>query len=289
MAAADDDSAYVTEDPVPVPASAGSLLDLPIGVNLIASDGAVVAAPASTGHERTEPFYDVVDDATAPVDVLNPDPTPHDAAAEPFLVMAQATPVAASAVAADAGNPADAAAAVAVSAPDRAPSFVVQAERAERWRKPGVRAALSVLALIGAAGLAGQVAHAFRDRIVAAAPSWRPAMQQACAALGCTVGDYRQIDALSVESSGLVRAEGAPVYRLAVTLRNRASVDVAAPALDLSLTDAQGKPIARRVLLMSDLYLPLRTLKPGSELPIQVSLGIGDRPVSGYTVEIFYP
>ena len=288
VAAADDDSAYVTEDPVPVPVSAGSLLDLPIGVNLIASDGAVVAAPASTGHERTEPFYDVVDDATAPVDVLNPDPTPHDAAAEPFLVMAQATPVAASAVAADSGNPDDAVA-VAMSAPDRAPSFVVQADRAERWRKPGVRAALSVLALIGAAGLAGQVAHAFRDRIVAAAPSWRPAMQQACAALGCTVGDYRQIDALSVESSGLVRAEGAPVYRLAVTLRNRASVDVAAPALDLSLTDAQGKPIARRVLLMSDLYLPLRTLKPGSELPIQVSLGIGDRPVSGYTVEIFYP
>jgi hypothetical protein len=34
---------------------------------------------------------------------------------------------------------------------------------------------------------------------------------------------------------------------------------------------------------MSDLNLPLRTLKPGSELPIQVPLGIADRPVSGYT------
>ena len=236
----------------------------------------------------------MVDDPSSPVDVLNPEPAPHDAATEPFLVMAQATPSAAAAMSAVAGGPAEPATAVASSlsvdaAPDRAPSFLVQAERAERWRKPGVRAALSVLALIGAVGLTAQVAHAFRDRIVAAAPTWRPALQQACAAVGCTVGDYRQIDALSVESSGLVRAEGAPVYRLAVTLRNRASVEVAAPALDLSLTDAQGKPIARRVLQMSDLYLPLRTLKPGSELPIQVSLGIGDRPVSGYTVEIFYP
>ena len=291
-AGAEDDSAYVTDDPTPAPSGAGSLLDLPIGLNLIASDGAVVpvaaAGAATDGHERTEPVYDVVDDASAPVDVLNPDPTPHDATSEPFLVMAHATPAAANGQApavAEASDPPPAA----ETGAEKAPSFLVRAERAERWRRPGVRLALSALALIGAVGLAAQVANAFRDRIVASAPSWRPAMQQVCAALGCTVGDYRQIDALSVESSGLVRAEGAPVYRLAVTLRNRAAVEVAAPALDLALTDAQGKPIARRVLQMSDLYLPLRTLKPGSELPIQVSLGIGDRPVSGYTVEIFYP
>ena len=64
---------------------------------------------------------------------------------------------------------------------------------------------------------------------------------------------------------------------------------MAAPAIDLSLTDAQGRQIARRVLQMSDLNLPLRSLKAGSELPIQASLSIGDRQVSGYTVEIFYP
>ena len=283
----EDDSAYVTDDtPAAASSGPGSLLDLPIGLNLIASDGAVVPPPPATAeHERAEPVYDVVDDPPAPVDVLNPEPTPADAAAEPFLVMAQATPAATPASAARLAGGDEALAEL----PDRAPSFLVRAERAERWRRPWVRAVLSVLALAGAVGLAGQVTHTFRDRIVAAAPALRPALQQACTTLGCTVGEYRQIDALSVESSGLVRVEGAPVYRLAVTLRNRAALEVAAPALDLALTDAQGKPIARRVLQMSDLYLPLRTLKPGSELPIQVSLGIGDRPVSGYTVEIFYP
>jgi hypothetical protein len=165
---------------------------------------------------------------------------------------------------------------------------VLQADRAARWRRPGVRLALGLASLVAAFGLVAQATHAYRDRIAAASPALRPWLQQACAALGCRVGEYRQIDALSVESSGLVRVEGAPVYRLAVTLRNRAPLEVAAPAIDLALTDAQGQQIARRVLTMADLDLPLRSLKPGSELPIQAPLRI-DGQVSGYTVEIFYP
>ena len=104
------------------------------------------------------------------------------------------------------------------------PSFVLKADRAERWRRRGVRIALSVVALLGAIGLVGP---GWRTPSATALPlhhpTWRPMLQQACASLGCRVGEYRQIDALSVESSALVRVEGAPVYRLAVTLRNRAA------------------------------------------------------------------
>jgi predicted Zn finger-like uncharacterized protein len=284
--AADDESAYVLDDP-PAAGSAGSghLLDLPLGMNLIASDGALVT-PIAGMHDRAEPPFDVDAHPVDPVDVLDPDPVPSDdgVAPQPFVVLAHATPAA----------PATAPGPAPVERPpspaaSEAPSFLVQAERAERWRRPGVRLALALLALLGLAGLAGQATYAFRDRIAAGMPSLRPLLQQGCAALDCRVGEFRQIESLSVESSGLVRVEGSPVYRLSVTLRNRAGVEVAAPALDLALTDAQGRPIARRVLQMSDLYLPLRALKPGSELPIQVPLGIADRPVSGYTIEIFYP
>ncbi len=176
-------------------------------------------------------------------------------------------------------------------APQRtaAPSFVVQAERAARWRRPGVRLALSLVALLAAAGLGLQAAYVYRDRLAASDPAWRNALRTACASLGCQVGDYRQIDALSVESSALVRVERAPYYRLSVTLRNRSTLEVAAPAIDLSVSDSQGRPIARRVLTMAALGLPLRSLKPGSELPIQVPLAVAERPVSGYSVEIFYP
>lgn len=256
-----------------------TLIDLPPGVVVVETDGALspdLALPAAEApgtSDRVEPDFGFEAAVPAP-----PDITPAPAVEAATVAAAAPAAVATSSSVAD-----EAAAAV-----QPAPSFVLQAERAARWRRPGVRLALGLASLLAALGLAAQVTYAFRDRIAATAPAARPLLQQACAAIGCRIGEYRQIDALSMESSALVRVEGAPVYRLAVTLRNRAAVEVAAPALDLALTDAQGRPIARRVLQMSDLNLPLRSLKPGSELPIQVPLGIGGQ-VSGYTVEIFYP
>lgn len=172
--------------------------------------------------------------------------------------------------------------------PQPAPSFVKQADRAARWQRPGVRAALLLLLLTGCLGLAGQAAFVYRDRLAASVPASRALLLHACASLGCRIGEYRQIDALTVESSGLTRVDGAPVYRLALTLRNRATHEVAAPALDLAIGDAQGRPIARRVLTMNELGLPLRSLRPGSEIPITAPLAV-DGQVSSYTVEIFYP
>jgi len=177
----------------------------------------------------------------------------------------------------------------AAEAPVVPPSFLRRAERVERWRRPWVRATLSVAVLAALTGLAAQVAYIQRDWIAATIPAARPALEQACALIACSIGEHRQIESLGVESSGLVRVEGTSLYRLSVVLRNRAAIELAAPAIDLSLTDAQGGLIGRRVLTMADLGLPLRTLKGGSELPIQVSLAVAERPVSGYTVEIFYP
>ncbi|MFT3819339.1 MAG: zinc-ribbon and DUF3426 domain-containing protein [Rubrivivax sp.] len=270
---------------LPEPEPGPPLIELPPGVEVIASDGALSV-------DVTEPLVAAEDDAAA--EPLEPPAVP---AAEPPAIrsetIAPPAPAPASPEAPAAAIEPPPAAAHHDAAFDEPlqppPSFVLQAERAARWRRPGVRLALSAAALGAALGLAAQAVYVFRDRIAAGHPAWRPALQQACAALGCRVGDYRQIDALSVESAALTRVDGAPVYRLAVTLRNRAGLEVAAPAIDLSLTDVQGRPIARRVLQMGDLGLPLRTLKAGSEVPIQASLNVGDRPVSGYAVEIFYP
>ena len=103
--------------------------------------------------------------------------------------------------------------------------------------------------LLGVLGLAGQVAYDYRDLAAARFPQARPALEQACALLGCRVEAARAIDALAVESSGLVRVERSSVYKLSVALRNRAGIEVALPALDLALTDTQGRLIARKVLL----------------------------------------
>ena len=248
------------------------LIELPPGVEVIASDGAM--------------SVDLAEPALAAAPAIDSPPMTPETIAPPAPAFAPPEAPAAAAIEPRPAAPPDAALDEPLQPP---PSFVLRAERAARWRRPGVRLALSAAALGAALGLAAQGVYVFRDRIAAGQPAWRPALQQVCAALGCRVGEYRQIDALSVESTALTRVDGAPVYRLAVSLRNRAALEVAAPAIDLSLTDAQGRPIARRVLQMSDLGLPLRTLKAGSEVPIQASLAVGDRPVSGYAVEIFYP
>jgi hypothetical protein len=94
---------------------------------------------------------------------------------------------------------------------------------------------------------------------------------------------------LAVEASGLTRIEGAPLHRLSVTLRNRADTAVLAPALDLSVTDTQGKLVARKVLQLADLGVNATTIEAGAEMPLQALLHTGERRVAGYTVELFYP
>ncbi len=170
-----------------------------------------------------------------------------------------------------------------------APSFVQTADQAARWQDPGIRRGLWLLTILGLLALGLQVAYEYRAIAAARWPALRPVLVQSCELLGCQVDALRQIESLAVESSGLVRIDGTALYRLSVVLRNKAPLELAQPALDLSLTDAQGKVIARRVLTLSELGIVSKTMAPSAELPIQVAVSVGDRQVVGYTVEIFYP
>ncbi|MBA4176106.1 MAG: hypothetical protein C0505_06040 [Leptothrix sp. (in: Bacteria)] len=173
--------------------------------------------------------------------------------------------------------------------PAATPQFVRQAERAARWRQPRVRAALLAGAVLGTLGLAAQVVYEYRNLAVARFSGARPALEQACTWLGCSIGPAHVIDALVVESSGLVRVEKSDIYKLSVMLRNRAALEAALPALELSLTDSQGKLVARRVLPMSELGVTQATLAAGRELALNTTLRAATAPVAGYTIEIFYP
>jgi predicted Zn finger-like uncharacterized protein len=181
--------------------------------------------------------------------------------------------------------------------PDDKPTFVREAERAQRWRQPRVRAALAAAALLGVLGLATQVTHEYRDLVAARFPAVAPALQAVCGVLGCKVEAAHAINSLTVESSGLVRVEKSSIYKLQVALRNRAGIEVALPALDLTLTDSQGRLIARKVLRTAELGVSQATLAAGRELALQATLqaaatGPNEPPVetvAGYTIELFYP
>jgi hypothetical protein len=118
-------------------------------------------------------------------------------------------------------------------------------------------------------------------------------MESACAALGCRVEAARSIEGLSVESSGLVRVEKSSLYRLQVALRNRAGIDLAVPALDVTLTDTQGRIISRKVLKLAELGTTQATIPAGQELGVQATLQAqgeaAAQPFAGYTIELFYP
>ena len=231
--------------------------------------------------------------------LADPEPEPDDAAdipvaiASDFSALEHVSPPAAIAPLPSAGD----AGTDPRAEPGDRPSFVVQAERAARWRHPRVRAALRVAALLGAAGLVAQVGFEYRDLMAARFPATRPLLEQACATLGCTVDAARVIESLAVESSGLVRVERSNIYRLQVALRNRAGIELALPALDLSLTDSQGRVIARKVVRASELGATQATIGPGREMALQATLQTAaaaagapaPEPIAGYTIDLFYP
>jgi predicted Zn finger-like uncharacterized protein len=168
-------------------------------------------------------------------------------------------------------------------------TFVQQAEQAERWRQPWVRAVMGVAALVLAMLLAAQLLVAQRDAVVAQWPGWRSLVQSLCAPLDCRIEPLRRIDQLGVDSSGLTRIDDGPVYRLVLVLRNRSDMPLLMPSIDLSLTDAAGVLVARRMLSATDLGTARNTIAAGQELPLQALLMSAERALTGYTIEIFYP
>jgi predicted Zn finger-like uncharacterized protein len=175
------------------------------------------------------------------------------------------------------------------------PAFVRAAEKAERWKRPRVRASLALAALLLLGTLAAQVAVQFRDAFAARWPEARPALLALCDVLGCEIGPLRRLAALAVAGSGLAPGGAPDSYRLSLTLHNRDEVALATPSVELSLTDARGRLIARRVLAPGELKrvpgdAPLGSrLEAATETQAVAVFSVRERAVSGYTVELFYP
>jgi predicted Zn finger-like uncharacterized protein len=179
--------------------------------------------------------------------------------------------------------------AAAATSPAATPEFVRRADRAARWRHPSRRGPLAALALLLLALLAGQIGVHYRDTLAAGWPATKPWLQAACRLLGCRVEAPRRIESLNVDSSGLVRLQDSPLYRLSLVVQNKASTPVRMPAVDLVLTDGQGQTTARRVLRAAELGHVSDSLPAGGEVSLQATLDLGERGVAGYTVELFYP
>jgi predicted Zn finger-like uncharacterized protein len=172
-----------------------------------------------------------------------------------------------------------------------APSFMLRStERTPVNRYLGRKVQLSlsfVLALL----LTSQFLFLEKDRIAANAPTLRPMLANGCELLGCTLSAPRQIESIAIDSSAFTHVKSG-VYNLSLSLRNVAAIDLAIPAMELTLTDMQDQPLVRRVLLPSD-YSAKPLIGSRAELvaniPIAVQASVASEKISGYKLLAFYP
>jgi len=182
--------------------------------------------------------------------------------------------------------------------------FLVEASRSKHGRgaqrmfqprapaRPGVRVALALLCLVLASGLVLQIVVQERDRIAATEPAVTPALERLCGWLACKIAPVRQIESVIIDSSAFAKVRS-DVYRLSFALKNTAQIDLAMPALELTLTDMQDQPVVRRVFTAADYGKQQTVLEPGAELlttlPVSVKLPPGSEHISGYRLLSFYP
>ncbi|MFX1679623.1 zinc-ribbon and DUF3426 domain-containing protein [Mitsuaria sp. CC2] len=173
--------------------------------------------------------------------------------------------------------------------PDQLPSFMRQAEEARRWSRPGVRLALGSATTVLALGLMAQLLWHAREAIAAQYPQAKPMLVSVAQALGQEIKPWQHIEALSVESSSLNPAGAGNHYRFSISLRNRSNWEVAQPWVDLSLTDASGVLVVRRMLSPTEMQAGRAALPSGTDQQLQVVFDSGAQKISGYSVELFYP
>jgi predicted Zn finger-like uncharacterized protein len=156
-----------------------------------------------------------------------------------------------------------------------------------RW--PWLLGSLGALLL-----LAAQLLLHYRTDLIATAPETQPLFVSACGLLGCRIELPHKIDLIGIESSDLAPDDKAPgTLYLAATLRNRAPFVQAWPHLEVTLTDAQERPLLRRALAPGD-YLPSGIAAADgfparSEQAVQLTLAAPGIPAVGYRLYVFHP
>jgi predicted Zn finger-like uncharacterized protein len=138
-----------------------------------------------------------------------------------------------------------------------------------------------------------QGAYRYRGEIAVLVPETKPLLERLCVEIGCEIPLPRRAELLSIESSDLQADSSNPsVMVLTATLRNRAAFVQAFPALELSLTSAQGQTVARRVLTPKEyVSQPARAdagFAAGSELQIRVYVEAAAFKPTGYRLYLFY-
>ncbi|MEQ1601512.1 MAG: DUF3426 domain-containing protein [Methylophilaceae bacterium] len=159
-------------------------------------------------------------------------------------------------------------------------------------RKPASRhypALIAILIIIATL----QSTYALRTQIAGKWPQFKPFMADVCALFNCKVNLPQEADLLAIDDVELREdTEREGLIRLTSTLINNAKFTQAYPALELTLTDPNGKVQVRRVFAPRE-YLPAERkvangIAAGEDVYINLAMTVTDIPVSGYRASILY-
>lgn len=177
------------------------------------------------------------------------------------------------------------------SAIEEQPEFLVADEK-ERRLSVFFTAGSAVLSII----VALQLAAVFRSELLAHWPALKPALVQLCRGFNCQVTWPQQAQALAVVGTELRSIAGTDAMELTAVIRNRAQHTVALPAIEITLTDTQSRPVARKVFSPVD-YLTSagqpsshidEGLASGSDYTVRITFEARALSASGFVVYPFY-
>ena len=169
------------------------------------------------------------------------------------------------------------------------PRFLREARSGARWRRPWVRAVLSVALLLLVVAAAGQMAWPMRDALAARWPVTRPAWDWLCEQADCRIEAPRAIASLALDGSSLTRTDTEHVLLFSADLHNRADHEVRVPSFDVTFMDLNGEIVARKVLTPEQIGIHQAALPPEGELHVHARLQVGSLPASGFQADLFYP
>jgi predicted Zn finger-like uncharacterized protein len=169
------------------------------------------------------------------------------------------------------------------------PRFLREARSGARWRKPWVRAMLSVTLLLLIAVAVAQVAWPQRDTLAARWPATLPAWEWVCEQADCKIEAPRAIASLALDGSSLTRTDTEHVLLFSADLHNRADHEVRMPSFDVTFMDLNGEIVARKVLTPDQIGIRQAALPAEGELHVHARLQVGTLAASGFQADLFYP
>jgi predicted Zn finger-like uncharacterized protein len=174
-----------------------------------------------------------------------------------------------------------------------APSFLPSQDQLREQRLDRALAIACIpLSLLAAV----QIGLTLREDALESWPSLQPLLTYTCRVFGCTVQWPAHADLLAVIGSDLSAIPGTDVIELNAALRSRANFIMALPAIEVTLTDAQNRTIARKVFLPVD-YLASsgepssridQGLAPGSDLSLRLVFEARGLNAAGFVLYPFY-